>query len=131
MRVLLICLGVAHTRTKRLEGKMEKIGYFCTGKSALQVRRNTEQALRAAGFTLDFTGYDLPVHYITGHKGGLWIGVEASETGGDSTYKFTSVLVEGTGSRPRASWQRGWAIPSRWRTIVPRKGAHGTAGSNW
>lgn len=77
--------------TKQVEGKVEKISYSCRGKSALQVRRNTEQALRAAGFKLDFTGYDVPIHYVTGHKAGLWIAVAASEMTGDSDYSFTSV----------------------------------------
>jgi OmpA-OmpF porin, OOP family len=81
-------------RTKHVEGKIEKISYSCTGKSALQVRRNTEQALRGAGFVIDFTGYDVPVHYVTGHKGGLWLAVEASELTGDSQYTFTSVATE-------------------------------------
>ena len=81
-------------RTKQLEGKLESISYFCKGKSALQVRRNVEQALRTAGYTVDFTGYDLPVHYVTGHKGAQWIGVEASELTGDSDYKFTAVLAQ-------------------------------------
>ena len=56
-------------RTAHVEGKIEKIHYTCTGKSALQVRRNAEQALRSAGFVLDFTGYDVPQHYATAHKG--------------------------------------------------------------
>jgi outer membrane protein OmpA-like peptidoglycan-associated protein len=81
-------------RTKHVEGKVEKISYSCTGKSALQVRRNTEQALRGAGYAIDFTGYDVPVHYVTGHKGGLWLAVEASELTGDSQYTFTSVATE-------------------------------------
>ncbi len=80
--------------TRSVEGKVEKINYSCRGKSALQVRRNTEQALRTAGFTLDFTGYDLPVHYVTGHKGALWIAVAAGELTGDSEYEFTSVHAE-------------------------------------
>jgi len=81
-------------RTKHVEGKVEKISYSCTGKSALQVRRNSEQALRGAGFVIDFTGYDVPTHYVTGHKGALWIAVEASELTGDSQYTFTSVVTE-------------------------------------
>ena len=81
-------------RTKHVEGKVEKISYSCTGKSALQVRRNSEQALRGTGFVIDFTGYDVPTHYVTGHKGGLWIAVEASELTGDSQYTFTSVVTE-------------------------------------
>lgn len=81
-------------RTKHVEGKVEKISYDCPTKSALQVRRNTEQALRAAGFVIDFTGYDLPVHYVTGHKGAQWIAVAASELTGASQYDFTSVLAQ-------------------------------------
>jgi len=42
-------------RTTHVEGKIEKIHYTCTGKSALQVRRNAEQALRAAGFDIGAT----------------------------------------------------------------------------
>ena len=81
-------------RKKHVEGKLEKINYDCVGKSALQVRRNTENAWRAAGFTLNFTGYDVPTHYVTAHKGGTWVSVEASELTGDSQYVFTSVLTE-------------------------------------
>lgn len=81
-------------RTKHVEGKIEKLTYQCEGKSALQVRRNAEQALRAAGYTLDFTGYDLPVHYVTAHKGAQWIAVAASEMTGSSQYDVTTVLAQ-------------------------------------
>jgi outer membrane protein OmpA-like peptidoglycan-associated protein len=81
-------------RTTHVEGKIEKIHYTCAGKSALQVRRNAEQALRAAGYTLDFTGYDVPEHYVTAHKGPQWVAVVASEMTGDSAYNVTTVLTE-------------------------------------
>jgi OmpA-OmpF porin, OOP family len=81
-------------RTKHVEGKIEKIHYECTGKSALQVRRNAEQALRGVGFTLDFTGYDVPTHYATAHKGPQWVAVAANEMTGDSSYDVTTVLTE-------------------------------------
>ena len=81
-------------RTKHVEGKVEKIHYTCTAKSALQVRRNAEQALKAAGYTLDFTGYDVPEHYVTAHKGAQWVAVVASEMTGDSAYNLTTVLTE-------------------------------------
>jgi len=81
-------------RRKHVEGKLEKINYDCSGKSALQVARNTENAWRSAGFTLDFTGTDVPTHYVTAHKGGTWVAVEASELTGDSQYVFTSVVAE-------------------------------------
>ena len=81
-------------RTTHVEGKVEKIHYTCTGKSALQVRRNAEQALRAAGYGLDFSGYDVPEHYVTAHKGPQWVAVVASEMSGDSAYDVTTVLTE-------------------------------------
>jgi outer membrane protein OmpA-like peptidoglycan-associated protein len=81
-------------KTTHLEGKIEKIHYTCTGKSALQVRRNAEQALRSAGYTVDFTGYDVPEHYVTAHKGPQWVVVVASEMSGDSAYNVTTVLTE-------------------------------------
>lgn len=81
-------------RTNHVEGKVEKLHYTCTGKSALQVRRNTEQALRTAGYSIDFTAYDVPDHYVTGHKGGQWVAVVAAEMTGDSTYDVTTVLTE-------------------------------------
>jgi len=81
-------------RTKHVEGKIEKIQYQCSGKSALQVRRNAEQALRTAGFTVDFTGYDVPDHYVTAHKGAQWIGLTAHEMTGECSYDFVAVLTQ-------------------------------------
>ena len=81
-------------RTKHVEGKLESVTYFCKAKTALQVRRNTEQALRAAGYTIDFSGYDVPIHYVTGHNGAQWLAVEASEQTGDSDYKMIGVLEQ-------------------------------------
>lgn len=80
-------------RTKHLEGKIEKVSYSCTGKSALQVRRNAEQAFKAAGFAIDFTGYDVPDHYVTAHKGAQWVAVVAHEMTGDSSYDITGILT--------------------------------------
>jgi hypothetical protein len=79
------------SRTRRVEGKIEKIHYECRGRSAPEVRGNAEKVLRAAGFEIDFTGYDVPEHYLTGHKGGLWVALTASEMSSDSSYDFTSV----------------------------------------
>lgn len=81
-------------RTKHVEGKIEKVTYQCSGKSALQVRRNVEQALRTAGYTLDFTGYDVPDHYVTAHRGAQWIGVTAHEMTGECSYDFVAVLAQ-------------------------------------
>jgi outer membrane protein OmpA-like peptidoglycan-associated protein len=81
-------------RTTHVEGKIEKIHYTCEGKSGLQVRRNAEQALKAAGFTLDFTGYDVPDHYVTAHKGPQWVAVMAAEMTDACSYDVTTVLTE-------------------------------------
>jgi len=83
----------ADPRTKHVEGKIEKIRYTCDNKSALQVSRNAEQALRGAGYTIDFTGYDVPNHYVTAHKGPQWVAVEAGEMTGSCAYNLTTVLT--------------------------------------
>jgi len=81
-------------RTTHVEGKIEKIHYTCAGKSGLQVRRNAEQALKAAGYTLDFSGYDVPDHYVTAHKGAQWVAVMAAEMTDECDYDVTTVLTE-------------------------------------
>ena len=43
---------------------------------------------------LDFTGYDVPEHYVTAHKGPQWVAVVASEMTGDSSYNVTTVLTQ-------------------------------------
>jgi outer membrane protein OmpA-like peptidoglycan-associated protein len=95
-------------RTNHLEGKVEKIHYSCTGKSALQVQRNAEQALHAAGFTQDFSGYDVPEHYVTAHKGPQWVALVASEMTGDSSYMVTTVLTEAM-AQEMSSDAKAWA----------------------
>ena len=87
---------------------MEKIHYTCTGKSALQVQRNAEQALRAAGFTQDFSGYDVPERYVTAHKGPQWVAMVASEMTGDSSYVLTTVLTEAM-QQEMSSDAKAWA----------------------
>jgi len=78
-------------RKKHVEGQIEAVRYDCSGKSALQVRRNAEQALKTAGYTIDFTGYDVPEHYVTSHKGTQWVAVVANEMSGDSQYTITAI----------------------------------------
>ena len=95
-------------RRKHVEGKLEKINYDCSGKSALQVARNTENAWRTARFIIDFTGYDVPTHYVTAHQGNTWVAVEASELTGDSQFVFTSVLVEEM-KQEMASDSKAWS----------------------
>lgn len=80
-------------RTKPVEGQIQKAHYECTGKSALQVSRNAEQALRIGGYTIDFTGYDVPDRYVTAHQGAQWVAVVSHEMTGDSAYDVTSILT--------------------------------------
>ena len=80
--------------TKHLEGRIEKIHYECEGKSALQVSRNAEGALKGAGYAIDLTGYDVPTHYVTAHKGAQWVAVQANEMTDACTYDVTTVLTE-------------------------------------
>ena len=101
-------------RTSHTEGRIEKLHYTCTGKSALQVRRNSEQALHAAGYTLDFSGYDVPEHYVTAHKGAQWVAVVASEMSGDSTYDVTTVLTQAM-QQEMTSDASAWAAEIRQR----------------
>jgi outer membrane protein OmpA-like peptidoglycan-associated protein len=80
--------------TKHLEGRIEKIHYECEGKSGLQVARNAEGALKGAGYAIDLTGYDVPTHYVTAHKGAQWVAVQANEMTDACTYDVTTVLTE-------------------------------------
>ena len=48
-------------RMKKVEGAIESAHHDCTGKSALQVSRNAEQALKSVGFTIDLAGCDLRI----------------------------------------------------------------------
>ena len=102
-------------RTTHVEGKVEKIHYTCSGKSALQVRRNAEQALRTAGYTLNYTGYDVPEHYVTAHNGPQWVAVVASEMSGDSAYDVTTVLTQ-------AMKQEMTSDASAWAAEINRSG---------
>ena len=80
-------------RTKNFKGKTEIVSYQCKGKSALQVRSYAEEAFRNARYTIDFTGYDMPEHFVTGHKGAQWLAVVATESGDDSDYRVVGVLT--------------------------------------
>ena len=79
-------------RIKNFKGKTEIISYECRGKTAAQVKSNAEEVFRKAGYTIDFTGYDMPEHFVTGHKGAQWLAVVANESGDDSDYRVVSVL---------------------------------------
>ena len=93
-------------RMKKVEGAIESAHYECTGKSALQVSRNAEQALKSAGFTIDFTGYDLPDRYVTAHKGANWVGVVSHEMTDSCAYDVIGIV---TGAMTQEMSAAAWA----------------------
>ena len=93
-------------RMKKVEGAIESAHYECTGKSALQVSRNAEQALKGAGYTIDFTGYDLPDRYVTAHKGANWVGVVSHEMTDSCAYDVVGIV---TGAMTQEMSAAAWA----------------------
>ena len=93
-------------RMKKVEGAIESAHYECTGKSALQVSRNAEQALKGAGYTIDFTGYDLPDRYVTAHQGANWVGVVSHEMTGSCAYDVVGIV---TGAMTQEMSAAAWA----------------------
>jgi OOP family OmpA-OmpF porin len=84
------------TPKKSLEGAFESLKYYCPSKySLIQITRNAESALKAAGFTTVFSGKsesDYPA--ITARKGGQWINVEAVNVNDFTAYTQTAVKVQ-------------------------------------
>lgn len=63
-------------RTSQVEGQLERIVYRCpAGKSPLELGRNTEAALKNAGFAIDYTYVYGPGtrFYMTAHKAPYWV----------------------------------------------------------
>ena len=82
---------------KSLEGQIETVTYICPTKlSLLQIHRNAETALKAAGYTVVFSGKswnDVPV--VTVQKGARWVQVKVEPWNEYTSYVLTSVLVKG------------------------------------
>jgi OOP family OmpA-OmpF porin len=77
---------------KHLEGRVEKDTYACENVSALQVRRNAEQALRGNGYHIDLSAYVGYDHYLTAHKGAQWVSIQSNSS--YTGYDLTTVLVQ-------------------------------------
>jgi len=81
---------------KTLEGQVESITYECLGSiSPLQIGRNLEGALKAAGYEIVFSGKDENERpALTAQSGAQWIGVVTWPSGDMVHYKQVAVLAQ-------------------------------------
>ena len=90
---------------KGFEGATDNIVYACPSQlSLLQIVRNAENALKAAGFTVVFSGkrsYDQPV--VTAQKGPQWVQVYGKPWDEFSGYEFSAVKVQGMAQEMEAT----------------------------
>ena len=84
------------TPLKGLEGATDIITYVCPARlSSLQIVRNAENALRAAGFTVVFSGKmggDYPI--VTAQKAAQWVQVHGEPWNEFSGYVLSAVKVQ-------------------------------------
>jgi outer membrane protein OmpA-like peptidoglycan-associated protein len=82
---------------KSLEGQLGKIMYLCPARlSLLQIARNAENALRAAGFTIVFSGKNLDgSSAVTAQKGAQWVEVQTENYNEFTAYQQTTLKVQG------------------------------------
>ena len=80
---------------KALEGKIETVTYLCPAKySPLQIARNAENALKAAGFKVVVAARPADSIYVTQQNGPHWVSVRAEPFNDISTYEVTSVVTQ-------------------------------------
>ncbi len=81
---------------KGFEGATDNLVYVCPSRlSSLQIVRNAENALKAAGFAVVFSGKrgdDQPI--VTAQKGAQWVQVYGSPWNEFSGYEFSAVKVQ-------------------------------------
>jgi OOP family OmpA-OmpF porin len=79
-----------------LEGQLESLVYICPARlSILQIQRNFENALKAAGFTIVFSGKeenDWPT--VTARKAAQWINIRSRPWDNFTGYDQTALKVE-------------------------------------
>lgn len=80
----------------KLEGMVEEVRYICPARlSLLQIQRNAEAALKAAGFTSVYSGRnenDLPM--TAARKGAQWVEVTTEPYNEFTSYRQKAVLVK-------------------------------------
>src|SRR5207253_1830969 len=80
---------------KTLEGQTEDLFFTCpTTTSKLQMARNSEAALKAAGYTIAFSGKDGEELAVTAQKGGTWVQVKTSGWNEFPAYRLTTARVK-------------------------------------
>lgn len=80
----------------KLEGMVEELRYICPAKlSLLQIQRNAETALKAAGFAPVYSGKDeMDWPMIAARKGGQWVEVATAPYNEYTSYRQKAVLVK-------------------------------------
>lgn len=94
--------------TQSLEGGGQELNYACPATSSpLQLLRNTEAALRKAGYTVVFSGRHEADEFpaVTARNGAQWIAVQTSMFNEFPTYRMTTVLVKEMAQEMSASAQ--------------------------
>ena len=90
---------------KGFEGATDNMVYVCPSRlSSLQIVRNAENALKAAGFSVVFSGKrgdDQPV--VTAQKGAQWVQVYGQPWNQFSGYEFSAVKVQGMAQEMEAT----------------------------
>ena len=80
---------------RTLEGSVEIVDYVCLKSlSGLQIARNAESAVKAAGFTVVASTRVNDEHYVTAQKGAQWIEFLAEGWNDQFHYRQTAVLVK-------------------------------------
>ncbi len=97
-----IAEGEAQTRS--LEGQTEKLVFVCPANlSSLQIARNAENALKAAGYTIVLSGKLGAEAATTGQKGGTWVHVHGQPWNEFSGYELTTVRTKGMAQELQAT----------------------------
>jgi len=81
---------------KTLEGKKEFLRFTCPDNvSLLQIQRNAQNALKAAGYTIVYNGKsEVEEPMVTANKGATWVEVTTTAAAGPPEYALTTVQVE-------------------------------------
>lgn len=90
---------------KGLEGRTESLFYICPARlSFLQVARNAEAALRAAGYTIVFSAKNTDDDLVvTAQKGAQWVQVRTEGWNEFTGYRLAAALVKGMAQEMTAS----------------------------
>ena len=90
---------------KSLEGQVETVTYICPEKlSLLQVGRNAETALKAAGYEVVFSGKSWhDTRIVTAQKDARWVQVKVEPWNEYTSYELTSVVVKGLAQEMEAT----------------------------